>query len=169
MTLKDALRAALANTSSQSPIDTETLAKRCAPLSSKGRRQPRKAAFDPGRPHCCVEAALVALYRDREVGWCQVTRCGISRVLWWRAAGAVGGRRASAGTRRRMGELSRQLLAYIQAHPGSTSAEAVAHFLPDTQPQKIRSGLFRLIRAGNLCAAGSPRRKRYYPTKAAAV
>ncbi|OHC89194.1 MAG: hypothetical protein A3J87_00205 [Sideroxydans sp. RIFOXYB12_FULL_59_6] len=61
--LKNEIRAALANTSSQRPVDTDVLA--------TGHRRSR------------VEAALMEMYQANEVCCCKLTKGSSERVVWW--------------------------------------------------------------------------------------
>lgn len=165
MTLKDELRAALANTGSQSPIDTETLA--------KGHQRRR------------VEAALMEMYQDREVCCCQVTRHGTTTILWW-CVGAVSaaadfyGVRGSKTTKAaktgeglprlstRIGDFSRNLLAHIRANAGGTT-EAYCDQLKLRKPadrNRVSYSIYNLVKIGWLRAEGKNPGKRYYPTEA---
>lgn len=68
--LKNEIRAALAETSSQQTVDTSVLA--------KGHHLSR------------VEAALMELYSAQEVCCCKITTRGVERVVWWvGGAGAI--------------------------------------------------------------------------------
>lgn len=61
--LKNEIRAALAGSSSQKPVDTDVLA--------KGHHRSR------------VEAALMELYQVQEVCCCKITKGDVERVVWW--------------------------------------------------------------------------------------
>jgi hypothetical protein len=61
--LKTAIRAALAGSSSQQPVDTQQ-------LYQLGQRKR-------------VQAALMDMYAAREVSCCLITTRGVSRSVWW--------------------------------------------------------------------------------------
>ena len=63
MTLRAKLAAALAGTTSQSPIDTATLAQ--------------------GHQRRLVETELMRMYSRREAGCCKITKGGQDSVVWW--------------------------------------------------------------------------------------
>lgn len=68
--LKNEIRAALAETSSQQTVDTNVLA--------------------TGHHRSRVEAALMELYSAQEVCCCKITTRGVERVVWWvGGAGAI--------------------------------------------------------------------------------
>lgn len=67
--LKAALRAALADSTSQQPVNVGALYK----LGARKK----------------VEAALLEMYRQGEVGCCLITRRGVEESVWWKTGACL--------------------------------------------------------------------------------
>lgn len=163
--LKSEILAALADTSSQRPMDTKAIIK-------KTRRQ---------RDH--VEAALLEMYQTQQIACCKIIKGGSEAVVWWISGNSMTAlisfrtlpaKEASQTARKkypsRMGEFSRNLLTHIGANPGLTTTEYCDQLNIQKQRDRGRAAcaVYNLVKIGWLRSEGNNPGKRYFPEERAA-
>lgn len=155
--LKSALRHALKGSSAQKPVDFSLLA--------KGHQRSR------------VEAALMEMYGEREVGCCKIIRGGRESVVWWISGvveqtpfyGKKNEPKAVAKPRaerngRQLSSLTLEVVALVFETPGLSIAELIAKLNkgPD-EAEKIRNSVTSMVNSGRIRAKGEKRAYSYYP------
>lgn len=155
--LKLELRLRLAGSTSQKPVDFAALAK------IHHRRR--------------VEAALMEMYQDREVGCCKVFLGSLETTVWWISGvveqtpfygkknepkTVVAKPRARGGNR--LSPLTLEVLNLVTETPGLSISELIAKMQkgPD-ETEKIRNSVVSMFNSGRIRVKGEKRAYRYYP------
>lgn len=150
--LQSEILIALEGTSSQRQMDTKTLIK-------KTRRQRAR-----------VEAALSAMYQERSVYCCKITKGGQERIVWWRAGqkqvAYFERKPATPATKRkvsRLSPLSIEVKDLVKSRPGLTMPELIATLSGKRYAaEKVRTALCNLRKCGHLLVEGASRNYRHY-------
>ncbi len=150
--IKNEIRAALAGTTAQNPMDTDSIIK-------KTRRQRRR-----------VEAALMELYQALEVGCCKIIN-GREYVVWWIVGNSMTAPisyreqpRRTDKVVRRISPLSAEVRDLITATPGISMPDLIVTLgKPRSETQKIMNSVTSLLGSGRIRAEGVKRHYRYFP------
>lgn len=155
--LKTELRHALKGSSAQKPVDFGVLAK--------------------GHLRSRVEAALMEMYGEREVGCCKVFLGSLESTVWWisgvfdqtpfygktnKPKALVVKPHARKGPR--LSPITLEVIALVFETPGLSISELITKLNkhPD-ETEKIRNAVVSMINSGRIRAKGEKRAYRYYP------